>query len=147
MPVIEAEKVEFKEPAEGEDYIVVEAVLETAKTQDSDKTPVIKVALEPIKRKKDDRNIYNEGLWVTQNYTPTSKLGSFLTAFESYFKDNNMDKEKNYKDTDSWVGAIIRVLSWGDKNRKISVREYVDVSVLKKLQKELADRRKKTKQE
>lgn len=146
MVVLDVQKVEFKPPQVGEDYIIIESSMEEAKG-DFGTANVIKVALEPLERKKDDSNIYNEGLWYSPNYTPTSKQGAFLTAFEEYFKANPDMKiqggKANFKNLSHWNGGIIRVLSWEDKNRKIQVRSYAEPEIVKALQVELTKRREK----
>lgn len=144
MPVLDVEKVEYKPPQEGEDYIVVLTEEQTAQTQDGE-TEKIQVAFEPLERKEDDKAIYNEGLWKTVRYTPTSKIGSFLDAFEGYFKDNKHPtvENPNYRNTDDWVGAIVRILSWAERKRKIQVRGYTPKKRVDALQKQIAERRPK----
>lgn len=142
MPVMDVEKVEYKPPIEGEDYIIVLAEDATADTDDG-KTPKIQVALEPIERGSDDNAIYNEGLWKTTRYTPTSKIGSFLDAFEHYFKEKKhpWNDKPNFKDFDDWVGAIIRILSWEPRKRNVQVRGYTTKKKLSVLQKDIEERR------
>jgi len=53
MPVLDVEKVEYKPPQEGEDYIVVLTEEQTAQTQDGE-TEKIQVAFEPLERKEND---------------------------------------------------------------------------------------------
>lgn len=144
MPVLDVEKVEYKPPQEGEDYIIVLTEEQTATTQDGE-TEKIQVALEPLERNETDKAIYNEGLWKTVRYTPTSKIGSFLDAFENFFKDNKHPQveKPNYRDTDDWVGAIVRILSWAERKRKIQVRGYASKKRVDALQKQIAERRPK----
>ena len=149
MVVLDVQKVEFKPPQVGEDYIIVDASMETA-TGDFGEAKVIKVALEPLDRTSDDNNIYNEGLWYSPNYTPSSKQGAVLTGFEEYFKEHpelesEWGEKPNFKDLTHWVGGILRVLSWEDKKRKVQVRGYVDEETIQKLQKELKERQEASK--
>jgi hypothetical protein len=137
MVILKTKKVEFIEPIAGEDYIIVLAETTTIK----DKWEQVKVALEPIDRKKNDLNIYNAGLWMDETFTEKSKLGAFITAFEEYYKANNIDT--NPQEIESWEGAIFRTLTWETRNNNIQIRGYHDEEAVKTLQEELETRRKR----
>jgi len=57
--------------------------------------------------KNDDKN-YSLTLWLTDTASSTSKLGSFITAFDSI-------------NTDTWLEKVIKIIKWQDKDREIEV--------------------------
>lgn len=110
-PVIKTELAKGIEPREGNNYIVESCELEKTEVQGWGAYRVVMRSVDD-----NDDNEYNTMLWDRSRASIRSKLGAFMWAFEQYFDD----KEKA-QDTDNWIGAIIRVLSWKDKDREIRV--------------------------
>ena len=57
---------------------------------------------------KNDNKSYSLTLWLTDTASSTSKLGSFVTAFDSV-------------NTDDWLEKVIKIVKWQDKDREIEV--------------------------
>lgn len=82
--------------------------------------------MEPVKRKAKDKNEYVSMLWSRDVASVKSKLGSFLSAFCSFFDEEDKDPETEecqYMDTDNWLGHKILFTSWKAKNRAVEVVE------------------------
>ena len=60
-----------------------------------------------VKLVNDDGEVNSVMLWDTEEFTETSKLGSFVAALGD--------------DTDTWIGCNIVFLSWTPRSRKIKV--------------------------
>lgn len=138
MVILNAKKVEYKEPVEGMDYIIVRAEL----TKNEQYGESVKVALEPVDKEENDANIYNAGLWVSETYTPKSKFGCFVVAFEEYY-EGQKDVETNPQNITLWEGYIFRTLSWESKNNKIKILKRTSQKKIDVLQKELDSKRSK----
>lgn len=100
-----------KDIIESESYIIVKT--EEIKT-DKNKYEAIKVTLKSTNTK--DEEEYATMLWQSETIPTNSKLGSFIDAFNTFFKDN----EKGY-DTDNWLNHKIKVKTWRNKDREIEV--------------------------
>lgn len=66
-----------------------------------------------------DENEYTSMLWEAEVVSQTSKLGSFMTAFRDFYKQDD-EKADN---TDNWVGHEVRINSWVRGNREVRVTE------------------------
>lgn len=90
---------------EGKEY-VVEKVNEVEVKSGNKTFDALEVILRPMD-KSDDKS-YSLTLWLTDKASSTSKLGSFVTAFDSV-------------NTDDWLEKVIKIVTWQDKNRIIEV--------------------------
>ena len=145
MPIINSEEVAFSSPKKGEDYIVPLIQLrEDVDVGSGEKASGLSLSYEPLERKETDVDIYRETLWLSAQHTRRSKLGSHIYAFEQYAKENPihplLEEPLNPKNSDHWEGAIIRILSWEDKDRDVQVRGYVSVDVLNSLKSAILER-------
>lgn len=113
-----AELVKSEEPTAGKSYIVT-------KTEEI-KTAVqgfngIRAEFEPTDTKEKAR-LKEEGknvasmLWMRIRAGKTSKLGSFLDAFTAFLGD-----EDKALDTAKWHGHEVRIISWKERAREITV--------------------------
>lgn len=95
----------FSKPKASGKYEIVKAEEKTIDIGNNQKKPAITVTLKSTD--KTDNNIYTESLWLTDNASSTSKLGSFLVALGN--------------DTENWIGKTILFREWSNKNREIEV--------------------------
>lgn len=112
MPTLKTEL--FAMPKENEKYVIsvveqVEVKDRTGKTYDA-----LKVSMNSVD--KQDKKLYTLTLWLTDEASSTSKLGSFISAFDDFFKG-----KENAHDTDTWVGHIIQIKLWKERQRVIEV--------------------------
>jgi len=90
---------------EGKEY-VIESV-EKVEVKSGNKTyDALEVIMNPLD-KNDDKS-YSVTLWLTDTASSTSKLGSFISAFDS-------------NDTDTWLAKVIKIVKWQNKDREIEV--------------------------
>ena len=102
------------EPKEGEEYIITLVEKVVIEAREGKKYDALKVLLKSVNEK--DVTDYSLTLWLTDTASPTSKLGSFVSAFEDFHKDYTKACQ-----TDNWLKHTIKVIIWRDKNRKIEV--------------------------
>ncbi|MBA7534608.1 hypothetical protein ES705_26857 [subsurface metagenome] len=113
-----AELAKTAEPLAGKSYIVT-------KTEEV-KTAVqgfngLRVTFDPTEA-KEKATLKEEGktcctmLWMRETAGIRSKLGSFLDAFTTFLGDE--DKALN---SDNWINHTIRLISWKEKVREITV--------------------------
>jgi len=112
MPEIKTQIV--TEPKEGQEYIITFVEKVIVESRDGKKYDALKVLLKSVNEK--DVTEYSLTLWLTDTASPTSKLGSFVGAFEDFLKDY-----VKACDTDNWLQHTVKVIIWRDKNRKIEV--------------------------
>lgn len=100
-----------KDIEESETYII-----QTAKevTTEKSKYRAIKVTLKSTNA--NDENEYATMLWISDTIPSNSKLGSFIDAFNGFYKDG----EKGYN-TDNWLNHRVKIKTWRQKNREIEV--------------------------
>lgn len=104
--MVEIKSELFAEPKEGQSYDIKEAKEITVKSSDGkNEYPAISVVM--LSTDKTDKSKYTVTLWLTDNASSTSKLGSFMLALGN--------------DTDKWLGKTIRIRSWRNKIREIEV--------------------------
>lgn len=111
MPKIKTELIKL--PKEGQELKIVkveETTIETPKGE----FDAYRVEMKSNNAK--DTSVYSVSLWASASAGSQSKLGSFLDAFQMYFKG-----EKDAYDTDTWIGHTIKFNTWQDKNRDIEV--------------------------
>ena len=103
----------FSEPKEGEQYTisgVEEVEVETeGKTFDS-----LRVTM--VSQNAEDKTVYSLTLWLTDESSRTSKLGSFISAFRDFFKG-----KEDANDTDTWLEHTIKIKRWRNRDREIEV--------------------------
>lgn len=110
MPKINVQLAEPTiEPKEKQTYKITKA--EEITTQ-KEEYKAIRVSL----KQKDEETEYATMLWISDTIPSNSKLGCFIDAFNSFYKDN----EKGY-DTDNWLNHEVRFISWVRKDRQIEV--------------------------
>jgi hypothetical protein len=112
---IKTELAESVEPVEGQTYTITAVEQATTAVR---QYGAIRIGLEPEKRKKDDEDDYATMLWSRDVAGIRSKLGAFISAFLEFFDD-----EEKAMETDNWKGHKIRIVSWKDKDREITVLE------------------------
>ena len=94
----------YSEPKEGEEYIITGAVEKTIKTNDGEK-PAIVVSM--VSNERTDKTNYSVTLWISDNASLFSKLGSFVSVLGN--------------DTDKYENKRIKILCWQPKQREIKV--------------------------
>jgi len=111
VPKIKTELI--KQPKEGQQYTIkkVEEVTIEIRNNDYD---AYRVEMKSTDTK--DTSLYSISLWSSETSGSTSKLGSFLDAFQMFFKGS-----KDAYETDNWVGHIIQFNTWKDRDRDIQV--------------------------
>lgn len=113
MPRIKATLAEGVEPKEGHTYTVTEAEETKTAVQGFD---AHRIKFEPTERKADDEDEYASMLWTREEAGARSKLGSFMAAFLEHYGDEDIAF-----DTDNWIGCVVRIVKWADKNRVVEV--------------------------
>jgi len=108
-----AELAKAVEPIEGASYKIT--AVEEVKTAVQGFSG-LRVSLEPEKRKEGDANEYATMVWMREQAGRKSKLGSLLAAFGEFLGD-----EDEALNTDNWIGHVIRVISWTQRNREVRV--------------------------
>ena len=128
MVKINAGLSDFQEIEESEQYQIINVSENTSKGFKG-----LSIEFKPKKQTEQNEKIkYRITAWLGQNDTvgTRSKLGCFISAFTDYFETQEDDKGVPYstqdaidkaKDTDSWKGHYIKVISWRAKNREIKV--------------------------
>ena len=128
MVKINAGLSDFQEIEESEQYQIVNISENTSKGFKG-----LSIEFKPKKQTEQNEKIkYRITAWLGQNDTvgTRSKLGCFISAFTDYFEtteDKNgvplstQDAIDKAKDTDSWKGHYIKVISWRAKNREIKI--------------------------
>jgi len=94
----------FAEPKQNTVYVITDVKQKDVKTDEGIK-PALSVLMKNVD--SDDAMVYSTTLWLTDNSTTTSKLGSFVLALGT--------------NTDSWKNKKIKILSWIEKDREIEV--------------------------
>ena len=94
----------YSEPQEGKEYIITGATEKTIKTNDGEKDAIV---ITMISDRKSDKIVYSVTLWLSDNASLFSKLGSFINALGN--------------DTDEYENKRIKIISWQNKNREIEV--------------------------
>ena len=103
----------YASPKEEEDYIISGA--EQVEVRSGNKSyDAIKVTMLSVDNK--DKSIYTLSLWLSDEASRTSKLGSFISAFYEFFKG-----QEDANETDNWLEHTIKVKRWRDKDREIEV--------------------------
>ena len=116
MVKIKSDVVEAIEPAEGQTYII-EAVDEIkTNVQSYNGLRVSMTDLREIKTDISKRTRYTTMLWLRDEASQNSKLGSFLQAFKDYLGDG-----EEYQDTDNWIENKVKFIKWQNKSREIKV--------------------------
>ena len=101
-----------------ESYIIQDAELKEisyGQGKEKDSKDAIVVTMKSINAK--DETIYTESLWMTDTATPNSKLGSFIVAFEDFFKGDN----EKASETNNWINHTVKIRDWKNKKREIEV--------------------------
>ena len=111
MPKIKTELI--KQPKEGQQY-TIEKVEETTIETRQGEFDAYRVEMKSTDTK--DTNLYSVSLWSSETAGSQSKLGSFLDAFQMFFKGS-----KDSYETDNWIGHTIQFETWKDKDREIKV--------------------------
>lgn len=117
MPKINTTIANFSGIEVNESYIITEVEQKDISFEQNGKQTTkagIVVTMKSINTK--DETIYSETLWLTDTATLKSKLGSFVSAFETFFSDYNKASE-----TDNWLNHTIKVRDWRNKKREIEV--------------------------
>ena len=103
----------YASPEEEENYVI--SSVEQVEVKSGNKTyDALKVTMVSVNSK--DNSIYTLSLWLSDEASRTSKLGSFLSAFADFFEG-----KEDANDTDTWVEHTIKVKRWKDKDREIEV--------------------------
>ena len=105
----------FAEPKEGLKYTISSAEQVTIKNSSGKEFEAIKVLMVSTDAK--DKNVYSLTLWLTDEASSTSKLGSFISGFRDFFRETKEDASE----TDNWLTHTVQVKRWRNKEREIQV--------------------------
>ena len=104
----------FAEPKEGIKYTISSVKEVTIKDRANKEYEALRVVM--VSSDKDDKTVYSLTLWLTDEASSTSKLGSFISGFRDFFKG-----KEDANDTDTWLEHTIQVKRWRNKEREIEV--------------------------
>lgn len=108
--------VGFDRPLLNQAYVIIDAKeIQVEDTRRNKEYPAIRVTMKNAENLEDKVN-YTLSLWLSEQPTPNSKLGSFIQAFLDFFKGS-----KDAYETDNWKEHTIKLLRWRDKDRQIEV--------------------------
>lgn len=116
---------DFSEPEEKEQYTI-----KSVESVDKEKTKGyigIVVQFEPTEPTPDTEKIdYRTTAWYgnTDIVGSKSKLGAFISAFSNFFGEQTNDADEAVamaQDTNNWLNHTIKIISWREKKREITV--------------------------
>lgn len=125
MVQLSSEVVESKEPLEGQIYIIENTEMIHMNVQQYNG---LRVEMTDTKEEKlENKQKYATMLWMRDEASQNSKLGSFLQSFKKYFDGKTVKDKKgvetniDYQDTDNWLNHTIKFVKWQNKSREIQI--------------------------